>query len=60
MLRLAVAIAFGSLVYGKTFLQTAVQVKSLGRNVELDGISYFVPGWAEVKCFTILHQAKFY
>jgi hypothetical protein len=49
MLRPAIAILLASHVFGKTILQTPLVVDSLGRNVELDGISYFIPGWPEVR-----------
>jgi hypothetical protein len=49
MLSLVLAVLFGCLGYGKAVLQTTVQVNSLGRNVELGGISYFIPGWPEVR-----------
>ena len=51
MFRLAYVVAFfhTSLVYGKVTLQSPLGLESLGRNVVLGGISYFIPGWPEVR-----------
>jgi hypothetical protein len=49
MVRPIVALFFATLVDSKIFLQTPFQVNNLGRNVEVRGISYFIPGWPEVR-----------
>ncbi|KAF2416418.1 amidase signature enzyme [Tothia fuscella] len=48
MLLAGFTVLFNSLVHGRIFLQSPLQLKNLGRNVEVNDISYFIPGWPEV------------
>jgi hypothetical protein len=45
-----VVLALSCVAYSKITIQSPLALESLGRNVVLGEISYFVPGWPEVSC----------
>jgi hypothetical protein len=52
LVRSVVVLALSCFAYGKITIQSPLALESLGRNVVLGEISYFVPGWPEVSCST--------
>lgn len=48
-LQAVAVLLLSTIAYCKITFQTPLSLESLGRNVVLGDISYFIPGWPEVR-----------